>query len=442
MKIAIVGSGISGLVCAHHLHPAHDITLFEANHYIGGHTNTVDIEIGDQTFAVDTGFIVFNDRNYPHFRALLNQLGIQSVPTSMSFSVKDCRNQLEYCGSSINKLFGQRRNLLKPSFYKFIAEIFRFNSLALKLANALPTDLTVDEFIKEYKFSSRFVDDYLYPMGSAIWSCSFSSFGRFPIRFITQFYRNHGLLGIRNRPQWHTIPGGARNYVNAIVRKFAEKIRTNSPVEKVHRLPRSVQLFVKGQPPETFDHIIFACHADQALRILGDDSTASERTVLSTFRYSRNVATLHTDHSILPKRRRTWASWNYMVGNQNDAPPCVTYNMNILQHIPCTSTICITLNGEDLVRPDCIHRSFVYHHPIFSVEREQARLQHKNLLNQRHTSFCGAYWGNGFHEDGVVSALNVVDAIGSSSTSSNSEMLDPRSKISSDDGVLAGACDE
>ena len=411
MKIAIIGSGISGLVCAHHLQHKHEITLFEANHYIGGHTNTVDIEIDGQSIPVDTGFIVYNDRTYPNFIRLLNELEIEGRPTSMSFSVKDPVENFEYSGSSLNTLFAQRKNIFRPSFYQLIRDILRFNRDATKDADELRSDMTAAEYVRLNRYSQEFATKYLYPMGSAIWSCPIESFAQFPIRFIAQFYRNHGLLQVRNRPQWRTLPGGSRTYVKAITRSFENRIRLNTPVVKVVRFADEVLVSTKNGSVESFDHVIFCCHSVQALRILGNDATQLERIVLAAFPYSRNVATLHTDTSLLPNRKRAWSSWNYLLRHQANTPACVTYNMNILQHLECEPTVCVTLNGEDAIEPGKILRNFIYHHPIFSTDRENAQAHHHELINRNHTSYCGAYWGNGFHEDGVVSALRVVERL-------------------------------
>ena len=411
MRIAIIGSGVSGLVCAHHLHRDHEITLFEANHYVGGHTNTVDIEIEGKTLPVDTGFIVYNDRTYPNLIKLLRELNIEGMPTSMSFSVKDPANEFEYSGSSLNTLFAQRANILKPGFYRLLWDILRFNRDASRDADDLSSYMTAEDYVRKNGYSDEFAHKYLYPMGSAIWSCDVDAFAQFPIKFIAQFYRNHGLLQIKNRPQWRTIPGGSRSYVNAIIKPIKDRIQLKTPINRIERFENEVLVWTNDSGPQSFDHVIFACHSDQALSILKSNASQLERVVLSAFPYSRNVATLHTDESLLPKRRLAWAAWNYRLNEHTGSPACVTYNMNILQHLQCQSTVCVTLNGEELIDPKKILRNFIYHHPIFSTERENAQSHHDQLINRNRTSYCGAYWGNGFHEDGVVSALKVVERL-------------------------------
>lgn len=411
MKIAVIGAGISGLVAAHRLHPEHDITVFEPNDYPGGHTNTVDVALNGERHAIDTGFIVFNDRTYPHFVGLLDELGVGSRPTTMSFSVRDDRTGLEYNGHSLNTLFAQRRNLLRPGFYRLLADILRFNREARRLVAECDDGLTVGEFLSRHGYSDEFVEQYLLPMGAAIWSCPTGKFGRFPIRFIVDFYHNHGLLDIRGRPTWRVVEGGARTYVQAMIRGFCDRIRLRTPVQSVRRLANRVDLQPRGGEVESFDHVIFACHSDQALRILGAGATRSEREILSAFPYERNVAVLHTDISLLPQTRRAWASWNYRCTGDDSVPASVTYNMNILQGIRSRQTFCLTLNDESRIAPEQVLRRFEYHHPVFTARRAAAQARHVELLSANRTSFCGAYWRNGFHEDGVVSALAVVNAL-------------------------------
>lgn len=411
MRIAVIGSGIAGLVAAYRLHERHDVTVLEANHYAGGHTNTVDICLDGERHAIDTGFIVFNERTYPAFVRLLDELEVGSRPTTMSFSVHDERTGLEYNGHSLNTLFAQRRNLLRPRFHRMLADILRFNRDAVRLLDQYREDMTVDEFLRRYGYSAQFARHYLLPMGAAIWSCPPGRFAEFPIRFIAQFYHNHGLLSISQRPTWRVVEHGARTYVQAITRGFRERIRLHTAVLAVRRLAERVELRLAGGEVERFDHVIFACHSDQALRILGDDATTSEREILAAFPYVRNVAVLHTDVSLLPRSRRAWASWNYRVGHDEMAAPSVTYNLNILQHIRSRHTFCLTLNDELRIAPERVLQRFEYHHPVYTVQRVAAQARHSELLGANRTSFCGAYWRNGFHEDGVVSALAVVEAI-------------------------------
>ncbi len=421
MKLAIIGSGISGLVAAYRLYAEHDITVFEANDYPGGHTNTIDVELDGERHAIDTGFIVFNDWTYPHFIALLDELGVASQPTTMSFSVRDDRTGLEYNGHSLNTLFAQRRNLLRPRFYRMLADIWRFNREARRLVAAHRDETTVEEFVSRHGFSRPFVEQYLLPMGAAIWSCPIGTFAQFPIRFIVEFYHHHGLLNVLHRPTWRVVKGGSRTYVQAMTRGFRERLRLRTPVQSVRRFADRAIVQPRGGDAEEFDHVIFACHSDQALRILGDDATEAEREVLSAFPYERNVAVLHTDISLLPKTRRAWASWNYRLSDDDRTHASVTYNMNILQGLRSRHTFCVTLNDESRIDPARVLRRFEYHHPVFTTRRAAAQARHAELLFANRTSYCGAYWRNGFHEDGVVSAIRVCDAIVGNDLQANRE---------------------
>jgi uncharacterized protein len=411
VRIAIVGGGISGLTAAYRLAAAHRVALFEAGSYLGGHTNTVAVEIGEERHQVDTGFIVFNDRTYPNFTKLLAELGVAAKPTEMSFSVRNDLANLEYNGHSLRTLFAQKRNLLRPGFHRMLLDIVRFNRVATSAAQGDVANGTVKEFLERHRFSSAFAEHYLLPMGSAIWSCPRRCFAEFPMAFVVEFFRNHGLLSLRDRPTWFVIEGGSHNYVRKLAARFHAGVRLNSPVESVARTPDGVVLRGRSFGDETFDHVIFACHSDQALRILGDDATALERSTLSAFPYVPNVAVLHTDASLLPRRRRAWASWNCRVGDGDGRPPVITYNMNILQGLKSRHTFCVTLNAESSIAPERVLGRYVYHHPTFDTRRNAAQLRHSELVNSNRTSFCGAYWGNGFHEDGVVSAMRVVAAI-------------------------------
>ena len=421
MKIAIIGAGISGLTAAYRLSLSHDITLFEANDYLGGHTNTVEVDLAGERQVIDTGFIVFNDWTYPNFIELLNELGVRSQATSMGFSVRCDAANLEYNGSSLNGLFAQRRNLLRPSFYRMLADILRFNRDAPELVLIGPTtdQTTVGEFLARQRYSREFAEHYLLPMGAAIWSCPVGMFENFPIRFIVEFYRNHGLLNVRNRPTWRVIEGGSRTYVAKMAERFRDRIRLSTPVESVRRSADDVVVVPRNHPPETFDQVVFACHSDQALRMLAD-STSTERDVLSEFPYGRNLAVLHTDQTVLPKRRRAWASWNYHLtgpsSNSASQTATVTYQMNLLQRLQSKHVFNVTLsnatlNNNERIDPAKVLRRFEYHHPIFTVQRAAAQARHGEVINVNRTSYCGAYWGNGFHEDGVVSALRVCEAL-------------------------------
>lgn len=411
MRIAIVGSGISGLVAAYLLHEEHDVTVFEANDYIGGHTHTVDVEWEGEQHAIDTGFIVCNDRTYPNFLKLLSHLQVPIQPTSMSFSVRCDRTGLEYNGTSLNAMFAQRRNLFRPRFYRMLRDILRFNREALDLLESPEEAITVGEYVESQKYSPEFIGQYLVPMGAAIWSCPPGVFRQFPMRFIVEFYHHHGLLSLRNRPQWYVIQGGSRTYVDALTAPFREQIRLNCPISAVTRSRDFVQVQPKDGSPERFDQVIFACHSDQALDILTDKSTI-EQEILSEFPYEKNTVVLHTDPSVLPQARKAWASWNYHLRTDETQAATLTYNMNILQSLQSKHVFNVTLNETEWIDPQRIIQTMTYHHPIYTTQRAAAQARHGELIQQNRTSFCGAYWGNGFHEDGVNSALAVCQSFG------------------------------
>ncbi len=409
MQIAIVGSGVSGLLCAHLLFRQHDVTVFEVNDHIGGHVNTVAVDTDDGPLAVDTGFIVFNRTNYPHFSGLLDSIGVSSTATEMSFSVRCQRSGHEYSGSSLNGLFAQRRNLLSASHYRMILDILRFHREAAELSAECDHSTTIREFLERNRFGRRFTDNYFLPMGAAIWSCPTTAFEEFPVRFIIEFFDNHGLLQIRNRPTWRTVDGGSSRYVEKLTDPFRDRIRLKAAVSAVTRHPDHVMLTAAGSEPQAFDEVILACHADQALDIV-QDLDPVETDVLSAFPYGDNTAVLHTDTSLLPVRRRAWASWNYLLQAGDSIRPSVTYNMNILQRLRSKQTFCVTLNDSARISPEHVIREFRYSHPVFSVQKHRAQARHLELIRHRRTSYCGAYWGNGFHEAGVASAMAVCDA--------------------------------
>ncbi|NOI81690.1 NAD(P)/FAD-dependent oxidoreductase [Vibrio tubiashii] len=413
MKIAIIGTGISGLTCGYYLHREHDVTLFEANDYIGGHTATVDVEVEGRSYSVDTGFIVYNDRTYPNFIALMEEIGVEGRPSQMSFSVRNDSNGLEYNGHTVSTLFAQKRNWLNPKFYSFIFEILRFNKEVKEIANQPNmVELTLGDFLTSRNFSDFFCDNYILPMGAAIWSSTLADMRAFPLPFFARFFLNHGLLDVTNRPQWYVIKGGSRAYIKPLTRGFADKIRLNTPVESVVRDQAGVTLHFNGQT-ERFDQVVFTCHSDQALQLL-KDSSATEQSVLSNLAYQANEVILHTDESLLPKRKAAWASWNYWLegseGEQSRAPT-LTYNMNILQHIDAPKTFCVSLNSSEQIEQEKILKRFVYHHPVFNQQSIEAQSRRDEINGLSRTWFCGAYWYNGFHEDGVRSALDIVRGI-------------------------------
>jgi uncharacterized protein len=414
-RIAIIGSGISGLVCGHLLHPKHDICLYEAEDYIGGHTHTVDIEVNGHTYALDTGFIVFNDWTYPNFIALMDKLGVEKQATEMSFSVKNQGNGLEYNGNNINSLFAQRRNLLRPWFYRFLGEILRFNKTCKQVleqdTQSLP--LTLGEFIRQQGFTERFAENYILPMCAAIWSASLDDARQFPLRFFLQFFNNHGLLNVNHRPQWYTLIGGSRAYIAPMIKGFENNILLNSPVQSVSQSAQGYRVSAANQPDMEFDEVIFACHSDQTLALLAAPS-ALQKEILGAMPYSSNEVVLHTDTTVLPKRKLAWASWNYLLKQNISAlqPASVTYNMNILQRLRADTTFCVTLNNTQDIVPEKILRQFSYSHPQFDLKGIKARARRDQICGQNGLHYCGAYWYNGFHEDGVRSALDVCQRFG------------------------------
>ena len=407
MKIAIIGSGIAGNVAAQHLHRRHDVTVFEAAGHIGGHTHTHDIELGAERHRIDTGFIVFNDRTYPNFARLLDELGVESQPSSMSFSVRNDNTGLEYNGNNLSALFAQRRNLLRPSFYRLLSDIMRFNREAPALLDTTG-EIALGEFLDAHRFTKAFLDNYLVPMGAAIWSTDPARMLAFPARFFVRFFHNHGMLSINQRPQWRTIAGGSARYVEKLVAPFRHRIRLNTPVDMVSRSHAGVRVKARGAAPESFDHVFFACHSDQALRLL-EDATPLERSVLGAIPYQRNEVVLHTDTSLLPRSKRAWAAWNYHVLPERRTGAALTYNMNILQNLQSRHTFCVTLNRSDAIAPSTIIKRMSYDHPLYTPAGVAAQLRQHEINGVNRSYFCGAYWRFGFHEDGVVSALSALN---------------------------------
>jgi len=408
VRIAIVGSGISGLVCAYVLCKYHDVVVYEANDYIGGHTHTVQTPSGSR---VDTGFIVFNRENYPNFCGLLSELGIQSQPTSMSFSARCDASGLEYSTSSLNHLFSQRKNLLNPAFYALLRDILRFNRQVTGLLEQVDEKLTVVEFLKQQLYSEVFARHFLYPISTALWSCPQEMLEEFPMRFILEFYLHHGMHKLLNQPGWNVVAGGSSHYVEKLVVPFRDRIRTSCPVSSVQRDKESVYIITKNGT-ERYDEVIFACHSDQSLRILGDSASIMEREMLIAFPYSKNKVTLHTDTKVLPMNKRAWASWNSQVERQPSPQAKVTYNMNMLQSLKTDQTFCVSLNQDHGIESNKVIERFEYEHPLFNTRRATVQKNHAELIRQKRSSFCGAYWGNGFHEAGVTSGLAVCKGFG------------------------------
>lgn len=414
MKIAIIGSGISGLTAAYLLNRQHEIQVFEASDWVGGHTHTVDVEVAGKTYALDTGFIVFNDWTYPNFIRLLDRLGVGYQATEMSFSVRDPASGLEYNGNSLNSLFAQRRNLLSPAFWGMLRDILRFNREALDdlSHNRIAADTTLGSYLWAGGYGPRFIDHYIVPMGAAIWSMSLADMLAFPLQFFVRFFKNHGLLSVSNRPQWHVVQGGSRSYVAPLSAGFAERIRLNCPVQRVERDEYGVTLH-SAAGVERFDKVVFACHSDQALRLLAQPS-AAELSILGALPYADNEVVLHTDTRLLPERHLAWASWNYRLGGASGRAAAVTYAMNILQGIDSETTFCVSLNQTEAIDPSKILSRHRYAHPQYSLAGMAAQARWAELHGARHSYYCGAYWANGFHEDGVVSGLRVAQAFGES----------------------------
>ena len=400
-KIAIIGSGIAGLTCAYYLKDKFDITVFEAEEYIGGHTHTVTVAKGDEKADIDTGFIVFNDRTYPNFINLLNELQVDFQPTEMSFSVRNDSIDLEYNGNSLSTLFAQRANLLRPKFYKMLLDIVRFNKAVRSASNGSET---IGEYLDSSNYSNLFKDNYLLPMISAIWSMGLDSCRDFPLHFFTRFFKNHGLLDIVNRPQWYTIIGGSSSYIAPLTRDFANRIKCSTPVTGIERTSSGVKVKT-AIDSETFDEVILACHGDQAYALLSNP-TNNEVLILKNFKCTNNSVVLHTDTSILPKRKAAWASWNYQMVDAGKEMTTLTYNMNILQCLNLQHTYLVSLNQP--IRDEYVLGRYSYSHPVYSLEALSSQQKWQTISGTKNIHYCGAYWFNGFHEDGVRSGLRVV----------------------------------
>ena len=406
LKIAIIGSGIAGNTIAHYLHAKHDITVFEAESHIGGHTHTHQVQHEGKTVNVDTGFIVFNDRTYPHFINLLNELNVAWQPSSMSFSVRCENTGLEYNGTSLNSLFAQRINLFKPSFHRMIRDILRFNKTSLELL-ADGNEIKLGDYLRQGNYSQQFIDQYIVPMGAAIWSTDAKQMLSFPARFFVRFFHHHGMLTVNDRPEWRTISGGSASYVYALTAPFKHKIRLNTPVESVRRLKTSVRVKPINGEEEKFDFVFFACHSDQALKMLLD-KTAEETQILGAIPYQENTIFLHHDINLMPKRKLAWAAWNYHVTNPASNKVAVTYNMNILQGLQSVDPLLVTLNHTHDIHPDKVIKRLTYMHPVYTLAGAAAQARHSEISGINRTAYAGAYWRNGFHEDGVMSALEAL----------------------------------
>ncbi|MBT6661813.1 MAG: NAD(P)-binding protein [Nitrospina sp.] len=413
MKIAIIGTGISGLTSAYLLSKEHSVHVYEAKDYIGGHVYTLPVHLNGTSYEIDTGFIVFNDRTYPNFNKLLNQINVLSQPTSMSFSVKCETTGLEYNGTSINGLFAQRLNLLKPSFLLMVKDILRFNRDAKIFLNDSVEEITFGEFLKRGGYSNSLKNNYALPMASAIWSAKSKVIENANFRFFAQFFDNHGMLNVNDRPQWRVIKGGSKQYILKLIESFKNNIRINSPVDKIIRKNEGIEVVFNKQQKELYDRVIIGTHSDQALKMI-ENPSHEEREILSAIPYQTNVAHMHWDCSVLPKQKNAWASWNYFKPNKLKDETTVTYYMNMLQSLNIPRNICVSLNMEEHINPKKIYKKIIYQHPVFTSQAILAQKRHKEIDGVDKIHFCGAYWGSGFHEDGINSALSVCKAFGRS----------------------------
>ena len=422
IRIAVVGSGIAGLASAWMIsraHEAHEVVLFEANDYLGGHTHTHDIELEGRCYAVDTGFIVHNPRHYPLLTTLFNELGVASQPTTMSFSVRNEATGLEYNATDLNSLFCQRRNLVSPRFWGMIRDLFRFYREAPALLDAPGEGPTIGDYLHEHRYGAAFRDEHLVPMASALWSSPSTKILSFPAKYLLQFMANHQMLQVADRPQWRVVQGGSNAYVRALQSRWRVQARTSTPVLRVARDADGVRIDT-SEGSERFDRLILACHSDQSLAILGEDASDNERAILGAMTYQANDTVLHTDARLLPRNRKAWAAWNAAIPKasnpsdpSNSADVCtVSYCMNLLQGIASPQPLIVTLNRTAAIDPDKILRRMRYHHPEYSHASVAAQARKAEIQGQRHTWFAGAYWGWGFHEDGIRSAVEVVEAMG------------------------------
>lgn len=412
-SVAIIGSGISGLSAAWHLNPYFDITVFEKSDYLGGHSNTVDVQVENKIFPVDTGFIVFNPVNYPNLTALFDHLDVETIATDMSFAVSRNNGGFEYSGGDNAGLLAQPFNAVRPRFWSMVSGILRFYKEAAQYETEAG-DLSLGKLLERHGYSRAFIEDHLAPMGAAIWSSDCTDILDYPARSFLSFFRNHGLVQLKDRPQWRTVVGGSREYVKKLSEPFADKVLTKSPVTSVKRKAGGVEVYLADGRVQQFDHIVLACHSDQALQLLSDP-TSLEKETLSNIRYGKNKAVLHTDPSWMPKRHRAWASWNYLEPPKlsGTGGPAISYWMNKLQHLPVQTPVVVTLNPYDDVNPDHVLGAYDYDHPIFDQACHVARSKLMAYQGTRNTWFCGAYMGDGFHEDGIQSGLAIAEMISS-----------------------------
>ncbi len=416
MKIAIIGSGVAGLTAAHLLHKENDITVYESNNYIGGHVNTIDLPAeatDDAPVSIDTGFIVFNDWTYPNFENLISDLDIETQDSEMSFSAKCDVTGFEWSGNNLQSLIFNRDNWKQLKPYLIFYDIVRFKRISMEFLNNTylndsTNEPTLGNFLESNKFSSAFIKYYILPMGAAIWSSTLEKINEYPARSFLTFFKNHGLLNLNVRPQWKTIVGGSKQYVSELIKPFRNKIFTNTTILKVKRTADYIEVIPQGRHAEHFDHIFFACHSDQALN-LTENSSIEEKNILGDIQYQENIAVLHTDNMSMPKRKNAWSSWNYLVPEKETGCANVTYYMNRLQNLDCEKDYFVTLNPHKEICPSKILKVIDYMHPVFDQPAIDAQKQFSTINGYNNTWYCGAYWRNGFHEDGVWSAIRAVE---------------------------------
>jgi uncharacterized protein len=411
MRLAVIGAGISGLVAAYLLSPEHEVTVFEANHYPGGHSHTLELALDGRVYPVDTGFVVFNQTTYPNFVKLLERLGVSWQPANMSFSITNAQTGREFGFRTLNGLLAQRGNLARPAFYRLLFDIWRFRRESGELVGDETFDITLGDYLANKRYSRPFVEDFIIPLGSSIWSASPRTFQNFPARYFAEFFQRHRFLNLRHKVRWQTIRGGSRRYVESLVQSFKERLRLDCPIAWVKRQRDFVEVKPREGEPERFDQVIIAAHSDQALALLADAS-GLERDLLSTFPYQENSTVLHTDAALMPTRRAAWASWNYYLPPGPSDQVTVTYHMNRLQSLDAPVEFLVTLNRDQEVEPHKIIQRLVYHHPVYTRQAPRTQTRWPEINGVNRTYFCGAYWGSGFHEDGVVSALNVCRHFG------------------------------
>ncbi len=411
MKIAVIGAGISGLVTAYLLSEDHDITVYEANDKVGGHTHTVEVPTPDGTYAVDTGFIVFNAKTYPNFIKLMQQLEVAWQPSNMSFSVQCEKTGLTFSPSTLNSLFAQRTNLFRPTFYRMLLDAIRFRRESLSLLQADDDRRPLADYLEKEGYSQGFIDNFIVPMGASIWSADPKRFMAFPVRYLVSFFHNHGFLNVHDQPEWRTIKGGSSQYIAPLIKRFKNKIRVKCPVQRIRRTEDHVSITLANGEKSKHDQVVIATHSDQALKML-DDPLPLETEILGAIPYQENLTILHTDAALMPRYRAAWASWNYRIPKERIGRVALTYDMNRLQSLSSATQFCVTLNMPGAIDPALKIKDILYHHPIYDPKGLVARKRHEEINGSNRTYFCGAYWGYGFHEDGVNSALAVCKHFG------------------------------